>query len=308
MRKQIDVSAIIFLFAVLLFSCGNTVIEDNQQTQMGYVVYRNFSNLPAKGIRELPQGEPIIGVLLTFTSDGPYSNEVYSKDDDAFSIYCLFDDHGINGDGMEFNYVLYVPEDIKNQYILGNGRHPQSGNPFWWYMATYFGSSLSVIKGDWYTVINMLCSNNDLPKANCADIGKWSLDVAPYSTWQNDCSDFCSASNIEAFINYKNDQELVIMYNYETSNARNTVVFDPPDGARFKIHGPELQPGSGILAFIVPVNLVQDGQSITTNIYVSDTDQCFSGIKLSGSVSNLPKAYIPMNVIIVQYQPNKRLN
>jgi hypothetical protein len=300
MRKQIDVSAIIFLFAVLLFSCGNTVIEDNQQTEMGYAVYRNFSNLPAKGIRELPQGEPIIGVLLTFTSDGPYSNEVYSKDDDAFSIYCLFNDHGINGDGMEFNYVLYVPEDIKNQYIRGNGRNPQSGNPFWWYMATYFGSSLSVITGDWYTVIDMLCSNNDLPKANCADIGKWSLDVAAYSTWQDDYSDSCSASNIEAFINYENDQELVIMYNYETLNERKIVVFDPLYGALFKISGPKLQPGSGILAFIVPVNLVQDGQSIKTNIYVSDTDQCFSGIKLSGSVSNLPKAYVPINAIIVQ--------
>jgi hypothetical protein len=112
----------------------------------------------------------VVGVLLKYTSEGAYNATVYSRDDNTFSIYCLFDRHGFNGDGMEFNYVLYVPRDIRDQYIAGGGFNPDSGDPFWWYMRTYLGLSMQNIAADWPSAIDLLCGRTDCPKASSADV------------------------------------------------------------------------------------------------------------------------------------------
>lgn len=162
------------MIGVLFVSCATETKDesgDKSTDDATYAVYKNFGAMPARAA--LPDGEAVVGVLLKHSSEGAYNATVASIDPETFSIWCLFDDHGTNGDGMEFNYVLYVPEDVFETYRNANGKNPDSGNAFWWYMSTYYHLSMSAIQHDWPTIITTLCAEEECPKADAKDIGTW---------------------------------------------------------------------------------------------------------------------------------------
>lgn len=157
-------------FCIVLTDCSMG-IKGEAKDEDFYSVYKNFSSFSARSV--IQDGVPVVGVLLKHSSEGAYNQTVYSQDTNTFSIYCLFDEIGTNGDNMQFNYVLYVPEDIFVKYKEANGKNPDSGNAFWWYMVTYYKLDMQTIQSDWSTVITTLCTQTQCPKAKIEDIGYW---------------------------------------------------------------------------------------------------------------------------------------
>ena len=113
---------------------------------------------------------PLIeGVLLKFHADGLYNEDsffknLYDTSNHSFANpYAFYLEYltvkGVNGDGMTFNYVLYVPEIIRTAYKNGGGRNPNSGNAFWWYMSKYYGTSVDFIRNNWEPVLAHLLIN-----------------------------------------------------------------------------------------------------------------------------------------------------
>ena len=111
----------------------------------------------------------IKGVLLKYHSEGLYSRNSYFsafyddsnkqfRNPNAFYLEYLGKIEETHY-GMEFNYVLYVPEVIKTTYAKGNGKNPESGNPFWWYMQTYYGKDMDMIRSDWPSTLLQLFLN-----------------------------------------------------------------------------------------------------------------------------------------------------
>lgn len=176
-------SLLTIVLVCFLISCSTTNTGTNTtvvSSDVKYKVYKNFSQIQSVSllnqkntVYSIQNGESIVGVLLKYTSEGKYNDQVYPIDANTFCVYCLFDNHGFNGDGMEFNYVLYIPEDIKNQYSAGGGINPDSGNPFWWYMITYFNNSIQDIQGNWKVVIDFLIKNTECPKAKSTDVSEF---------------------------------------------------------------------------------------------------------------------------------------
>lgn len=119
-------------------------------------------------------GNPIEGVLLKFQSKGTFSHSgstVSLDDPKAFYLEAL-DKNYTNGDGMVFNYVLYIPDCIHDVYESAGGRKPGSGNPFWWYMCEYYGKSLQTITSNWYETIPVLLENKQkLAYPRAEDVG-----------------------------------------------------------------------------------------------------------------------------------------
>jgi len=116
-------------------------------------------------------GAPFQGVLLKYPSEGPYSAQAAPNRNDRFQVFCVADEPGVLDTGTGFNYVLYVPEEIRKQYIAGGGSHADSGDPFWWYLATYAGLSQQEIQDRWPQVIQALTTRIDLPVPRAADVG-----------------------------------------------------------------------------------------------------------------------------------------
>lgn len=127
----------------------------------------------------------IKGVLLKYHSEGLYSRNSYFsafyddsnkqfRNPNAFYLEYLGKIEETHY-GMEFNYVLYVPEVIKTTYAKGNGKNPKSGNPFWWYMQTYYGKDMNMIRSDWPSALLQLFLNKDgLVMPNSKDVkGSW---------------------------------------------------------------------------------------------------------------------------------------
>lgn len=126
------------------------------------------------------------GVLLKYHSEGLYSpNSSYFKafyDDrksqfknpNAFYLEYL-EEIKVNRKGKKYNYVLYVPDIIQTAYIKGEGKNPTSGDPFWWYMQTYYGKDINVIRRDWPSALLQLFLNKDgLVMPNSKDVkGSW---------------------------------------------------------------------------------------------------------------------------------------
>ncbi len=304
-------SLAIICFSLFLSSCQNPTVTDPGNVSSKYAVYKNFNQFPSKRIipkagTQLQDGEPIVGVLLKFTSEGAYDTEVYPRDANTFAIYCLFDEHGLDGDGMEFNYVLYVPQDIQDQYRAGGGANPSSGDPFWWYMKTYFGASLQVIKGDWAPNIEFLCGLTECPKANSADVATSTTtiqNVDQYTVWQDNIGSDCKVSNINAFINSANESQFVVSYDYEITDERSTMTYNPPLSDIFRITGPKLSPGKGTIAYIIPIEKITSKQDINTELYLPESNPWNSycvGITLSWAVSDVKKSSIPDGAIIAE--------
>lgn len=127
---------------------------------------------------EWEEGEDIVGVLLAFhngKSTKKDENGFIKNDPYAFYIEEL-DYIGYNGDGMGYNYILYIPSVIQDVYEEAGGVNPYSGNPFWWYMKTYLNMSLPEIVDDYEDVIDFLLRNGKkLPYPKVEDVkGHWS--------------------------------------------------------------------------------------------------------------------------------------
>ena len=147
------------LVALLCIAC-------NPDTQLptgdGYSVRSDVESISGVSVQSrgyAEEGDPIIGVLLKF--DG----------DDEFYIEYLNGDIRENGDGMKFNYILHVPEEIDAVYAAAGGDNPNSGNPFWWYMSCYFGLSKKEIENDYDKALGLLLSSQGqtLPTAKVED-------------------------------------------------------------------------------------------------------------------------------------------
>ncbi len=154
MKNKVFFGFIVLLIACLSVSCNGDVNSVEESAHL--IVISDVSSIGDSG-KGLEIGDPIIGVLLKFHREGLYSRNSKVKLDNPFAFYLeMLPSEGTNGDGMRFNYVLYVPDCIQDVYTLCGGINPRSGNPFWWYMLTYYGKSLSDIRGDWEKTLNLL--------------------------------------------------------------------------------------------------------------------------------------------------------
>lgn len=147
-------------------------------------------------------GEPIIGVLLQ-TNTG-------SKD--TFRLEYLGDGKvKENGDGMEYNYILYQPEAIPDAYMEAGGNEivaTKTGSPFWWYMKTYLKLSTEEVYSDWYAALTALLDNQEaLPYPKAEDCTNPKV-TAPVS-YDEIPEDFI-IPEIE-------EDELILISNYEGS-------------------------------------------------------------------------------------------
>lgn len=157
MRRVLTIIGL--LVAVLCIACN----PDTQlPTGEGYSVRSDVESISGVSVQSrsyTAEGEPIIGVLLSF--DG----------DDEFYIEYLDGDIRENGDGMKFNYILHIPAEIDAVYAAAGGDNPNSGNPFWWYMSCYFGLSKKEIENDYDKALGLLLSSQGqtLPTAKVED-------------------------------------------------------------------------------------------------------------------------------------------
>lgn len=165
---------LVLLMLILAVSCNSSIHED-----MRLITISNVSSISIdEGAKTLGEGSPVIGVLLRFQEEGLHENSIYKLENpNAFYLEEL--DHiEISESGMPYNYVLYVPDCIRDVYESGNGMNPYSGNPFWWYMATYYGRSMSQVRGNWNEVFHLLLENKDglaFPYAD--DVGRGWLPI-----------------------------------------------------------------------------------------------------------------------------------
>ena len=94
------------------------------------------SNGAGEGKADMIIGEPIVGVLLTFSAATEFG---YGAD----VCYLQYLGDGVtkdNGDGsLIYNYILFCPPIIQETYYEGRGIEAfNTGNAFWWYMYIYF--------------------------------------------------------------------------------------------------------------------------------------------------------------------------
>lgn len=158
-KNKVLFSFIILLIACLSVSCNGDVNGAEESNHL--IVISDVSSIGGSG-KDLEIGDPITGVLLKFHREGLYSKDSKVKLDNPFAFYLeMLSSEGANGDGMKFNYVLYVPDCIQDVYTLCGGVNPRSGNPFWWYMLTYYGKRLNDVRGDWEKTLNLLLDDRN---------------------------------------------------------------------------------------------------------------------------------------------------
>ena len=115
-------------------------------------------------------GDPIVGVVCNLIGYDSAGN-----DKDAFTFYLEYLGDGktnFNGSGMEFNYILYVPKVIPDTFAEASGEEIINGDPFWWYMKTYCGLSMTDVRTDWYAALDYLLEAEEplpLPEAEDYD-------------------------------------------------------------------------------------------------------------------------------------------
>ena len=171
---------LIALLTFLLISCSSNIKtpENNNQKQENtdyLIVLTNLDDDTTINSREISREVKLKGVLLKYQHEGLFSNnsELKLENKNAFYFEYLGEDASyVNGDKMEFNAVLYVPDCIPQAYLDGNGVNPTSGNPFWWYMSTYLNKNINEIRNDWIGTINYLLSlrSEKLPMPKAEDV------------------------------------------------------------------------------------------------------------------------------------------
>lgn len=146
-----------FIFVLCLLTavgCSQSPAEPKNLTVI--------SNVDSIRSSKSVEGDAIVGVLLKYHEEGTFSSSslFLLNDENAFYLEQL-DQTYPNGDGMKFNYVLYVPDCIHDVYEAAGGSNPNSGNPFWWYMLTYYGANFDCITGNWEEALKLLLENKE---------------------------------------------------------------------------------------------------------------------------------------------------
>ncbi len=123
-------------------------------------------------------GDPITGVMLRYSAAPGY---------DAYTFYLRYLGDGktdVNGDGMEYNYILYVPAIILSTYSEASGEYtPGKGTAFWVYMDTYMGMSRQEVKENWQEALSILLEEPDnlpVPVAEDYYSHPWVADKAGF--------------------------------------------------------------------------------------------------------------------------------
>ena len=189
MKKTLSI--LIVMLAFVLISCSpnmkspenekpnqeTTESEDTDQGQVNKDYLIVLTNIDDDTIvsRTISKDLPLKGVLLKYQNEGLFSkdSEITLNNKNAFYFEYLGEEASyFNGDKMEFNAVLYVPDCIPQAYSDGNGFNPNSGNPFWWYMSTYLNKSYNEIRSDWVGTINYLLTlrSEKLPMPKAEDV------------------------------------------------------------------------------------------------------------------------------------------
>ncbi len=124
---------------------------------VGNLEIDDFADYASKGTIE--KGQKITGVLLKFHSEGLFDRASNVRLEDPYAFYVDYlgkNARYYNGDGMEFNTVLYVPDVIRTVYKGFGGVNPDSGNPFWWYMDVFLGMDMNTVRSSWNETIRLL--------------------------------------------------------------------------------------------------------------------------------------------------------
>ena len=171
MKRVLIVLSLIVL--VLVCSCNPSTDTPSTGSASGYTVESNVDRIgsgraaSSSARSSYVVGEEIVGVLLQL-------NEV---DPDTFYVEYLGDGEiQTNGDGMKYNYILYIPPYIQTAYENGGGFRPDTGNPFWWYMSVYFGLGMMEIRNDYEYALDLLLDRKGslLPIPSASDVtGDW---------------------------------------------------------------------------------------------------------------------------------------
>lgn len=189
MKRQTLFNVILLLSITIIFAISCSPSADIETSERLILI----SNIDEEGnvaTRTL-EGEDILsnlqieGVLLKYHSEGLYSRDSYfsafydysnNQFNNPYAFYLEYlGEIKENRKGKKYNYVLYVPNIIQTTYIKGEGKNPTSGDPFWWYMQTYYGKDINVIRRDWPSALLQLFLNKDgLVMPNSKDVtGSW---------------------------------------------------------------------------------------------------------------------------------------
>lgn len=200
MRKTLTIIGL--LVALLCIAC-------NPDTQLptgdGYSVRSDVESISGVSVQSRSfavEGDPIIGVLLSF--DG----------DDEFHIEYLNGRINENGDRMKYNYILHIPSEIRAVYAAADGRYPNTGNPFWWYMEHYFQLSHDAILGNYEFALGLLldCTDQTLPPARVEDVDdSWNDKEGVHYPSMDDFAEYFEATydNFDVdFANFNSDEQL----------------------------------------------------------------------------------------------------
>lgn len=168
----------IALLTFLLISCSSNIKtpENNIQKHENTDYLVVLTNLDDETIvsRAISKELPLKGVALKYYDGSLFQDpSIKLENENAFFFEYMGEDASyFNGDNMEFNAVLHVPNCIQVAYSDGKGINPNSGNPFWWYMSTYLNKNINEIRNDWIETINFLLSlrSEKLPMPNSEDV------------------------------------------------------------------------------------------------------------------------------------------
>ncbi len=141
----------------------------------------------------LPEGDPSIGLLIRFGNTPDSGIEHY--DENTFYVFFLTE-AAADPDGNAYNYVVYVPEIVKSEYLSGNGsteRHAE--NPFRWYLEEYLGinADTAAKNPDWMLELLIMQAGEKLPYPDKADVSNTWKEYA-YWDLPEDVSSISSSS------------------------------------------------------------------------------------------------------------------
>ncbi|MDY4610924.1 MAG: hypothetical protein SPD11_09965 [Sphaerochaetaceae bacterium] len=175
-RSLLIIGMVLLLFFV--FSCDSTT----SPVEKDLVLHSNVDSIQQVAPKSLASsrdihdriGDPIIGVLLRYHNEGSWRKNginVVPEDPYGFYLECVYGTY-TNGDGMEYNYVLFVPDCIQKAYTLSTGKDStKNGNAFWWYMNKFLDMSYDQINANWPLALDTLLDAQKLPYPSTTETG-----------------------------------------------------------------------------------------------------------------------------------------
>ena len=216
-RMKRYIVAAVVVFMLLILGCDSNAEEWIDPNAL--CVVSNISengNVQSRGV-DYSGKHPVQGVLLRYHSDGLIDAEnsvfedVYNETTAEFQQYNAFyieylEDMKYTSYGTPYNYVIYVPDSIKEAYKDAGGTNPDYGNSFWWYIFQYYGS-INANRGDWDKIIDYLLSHRyNLSNANRNEVSSgWLEEVIDAATTAKDPEGKTLKQNI-CFGHWYNDE------------------------------------------------------------------------------------------------------